>query len=220
MVVSDLAKMAGYPGMLDNRPELMEEVRLYRNPREREKIDNLAELFAVINTLQCLEKAYIRDSVKNKEYTAHCSKLLVQYKQAFKQVQGEEFPSVEAFMAKYRLDAPAALERIKEDRPINIKDDKGNTSKLIAEIVALFITAMDKLKLDIRFFIARLPGGVIVNIARSMDELHGDVKDLNDSLGRLSLLPPNWSGKTKISDWLDTLSSMQVLQDQDLEKSY
>ena len=29
-------------------------------------MDNLAELFAVINTLQCLEKAYIRDSVKNK----------------------------------------------------------------------------------------------------------------------------------------------------------
>ena len=54
-------------------------------------------------------------------------------------------------MAKYRLDAPAALERIKEDRPITIKDDKGNTSKLIAEIVALFITAMDKLKLDIRY---------------------------------------------------------------------
>ena len=29
------------------------------------------------------------------------------------QVQGEEFPTVETFMAKYRLDAPAALERIK-----------------------------------------------------------------------------------------------------------
>ena len=43
-----------------------------------------------------------------------------------------------------------------------------------------------------------------------MDELHGDVKDLNDSLGRLSLLPPNWSGKAKISDWLDILSGMQV----------
>ena len=59
-------RMAGYPGMMDTRPELLEEVRLYRNPREREKIDNLAELFAVINTLQCLEKAYIRDSLKNK----------------------------------------------------------------------------------------------------------------------------------------------------------
>jgi hypothetical protein len=26
-------------------------------------------------------------------------------------VQGDEFPTVERFMAKYRLDAPAALER-------------------------------------------------------------------------------------------------------------
>ena len=75
--------MASYNIGPDIRPELMEEVcsknrnpnlkvfcpmqvRLYRNPREREKIDNLAELFAVINTLQCLEKAYIKDSVKNK----------------------------------------------------------------------------------------------------------------------------------------------------------
>ena len=41
-------------------------MRLSRNPREREKIDNLAELFAVINTLQSLEKAYIKDSVNNK----------------------------------------------------------------------------------------------------------------------------------------------------------
>ena len=49
-----------------SRPELMEEMKLYRNPREREKIDNLAELFAVINTLQCLEKAYIKDSVQAK----------------------------------------------------------------------------------------------------------------------------------------------------------
>ena len=141
------------------RPELMEEVRLSKNPREREKYDNLvstlylkfskyikiwlgfgryekialnkvvlnrlflfqAELFAVLSTLQCLEKAYIRDSVGAKEYTANCKKLLVQYKAAFKQVQGEEFPSVEKFVKKYRLDCPAALERIKEDRPITIK---------------------------------------------------------------------------------------------------
>ena len=81
--------MAGVGYAPDVRPELMEEVskneniehgidpmlcyqvRLYRNPREREKIDNLAELFAVINTLQCLEKAYIRDSVKNKVKLDH-----------------------------------------------------------------------------------------------------------------------------------------------------
>lgn len=97
-------------------------------------------------------------------------------------------------MAKYRLDAPAAVEKIKEDRPITIKDDKGNTSKLIAEIVALFITTMDKLKLDIR----------------SMDDLHADLKDLGDNLGRLSLLPPGWGGRSKIVGWLKVLATMLV----------
>ena len=33
-------------------------------------------------------------------------------------------------------------------------------------------------------------GWHFISIFRSMDELHGDVKDLNESLGRLSLLPP------------------------------
>ena len=89
-------------------------------------------------------------------------------------MQGDEFPTVETFMAKYRLDAPAALERIKEDRPITIKDDKGNTSKLIAEIVALFITAMDKLKLDIR----------------SMDDLHAELKVKLNALNSFSLTTP------------------------------
>ena len=37
----------------------------------------------------------------------------------------------------FQLDCPAALERIKEDRPITIKDDKGNTSKCIADIVSV-----------------------------------------------------------------------------------
>lgn len=78
--------------MQDNHPELYEEVKLYRHAREREKYDNMAELYALINTLQNLEKAYIWDCVTPQEYTASCSKLLVQYKVAFKQVQSDEFP--------------------------------------------------------------------------------------------------------------------------------
>jgi len=191
------------PEMTANRPELMEEVKLYRNPREREKIDNLAELFAVINTLQCLEKAYIKDSVNAKDYTRACSKLLVQYKAAFKQVEGGEFPNVDTFINKYRLNAPAALERIKEDRPITIKDDKGNTSKLVAEIVANFITAMDLLRLEMD----------------AMDQLHGVIKDLHDNMSRLSLLPPGWEGKEKISHWLDTLNGMQASEKLDPDQS-
>jgi len=180
--------------MQDNRPELYEEVKLYRNAREREKYDNMADLYALINTLQNLEKAYIWDCITPQEYTASCSKYLVQYKVAFKQVQSDEFPTVDAFVKKFRLDCPAALERIKEDRPITIKDDKGNTSKCIADIVSLFITLMDKLRLEIK----------------AMDELHPELRDLVDTMNRLSLIPENFEGKDKVTTWLNTLNAMQA----------
>ncbi|XP_063975816.1 uncharacterized protein LOC135161823 [Diachasmimorpha longicaudata] len=176
------------------RPELYEEVKLYKNAREREKHDNQADLYAVVNTLQHLEKAYIRDCVTPKEYTAACSKLLVQYRAAFKQVQSDQFPTIDAFARAFRLDCPGALERIKEDRPITIKDDKGNTSKCIADIVSLFITLMDKLRLDIK----------------AMDELHPDLRDLLDTMNRLSILPSDFDGKTRVSDWLQTLNNMSA----------
>lgn len=63
----------------------------------------MAELYAVVSTLQHLEKAYMRDCVRAQEYTAACSRLLVQYKVAFKQVHADEFPNIEAFVAKYRV---------------------------------------------------------------------------------------------------------------------
>jgi len=179
---------------ISSRPELMEEIKLARNPREREKFDNLAELFAILTTLQCLEKAYIKDCVPAKEYTSHCSKLLMQYKTAFRQVKSDEVPDVETFSRKYRLDCPAALERIREDRPITIKDDKGNNGKLIAEIVALFITTMDKLRMEIK----------------SMDEHFQDCKDLCEALNTLSTLPSDYEGRVKVEKWLNILKSMNV----------
>ena len=45
----------------------------------------------------------------------------------------------------FQLDCPAALERIKEERPITIKDDKGNTSKAIADIVSVCKTIFSHL---------------------------------------------------------------------------
>ncbi|XP_055917679.1 vacuolar protein sorting-associated protein 28 homolog [Eupeodes corollae] len=179
---------------MQENPELYEEVKVFRNAREREKYDNMADLYAIINTLQNLEKAYIRDCITPQEYTAACSKFLVQYKVAFKQVQGDDFPTVDTFVKKFRLDCPAALERIKEDRPITIKDDKGNTSKCIADIVSLFITIMDKLRLKIK----------------TMDELHFELKDLVDTMNRLSLIPADFEAKAKVEGWLGTLNEMQA----------
>ena len=39
-------------------------------------------------------------------YTGACSRLLVQYKAAFKQVEGGEYPTVESFMKKNKVSFP------------------------------------------------------------------------------------------------------------------
>lgn len=202
--------------MQDNRPELYEEVKLFRHAREREKYDNMADLYAIINTLQNLEKAYIWDCITSQEYTAACSKFLVQFKVAFKQVQNDDFPTVDSFVKKFRLDCPAALERIKEDRPITIKDDKGNTSKCIADIVALFITLMDKLRLEIKAMdqVKNTKISLLLKIFQIdlyfFYQLHPEFKDLVDAMHRLSLIPEGFEAKTKVETWLTKLNSMQA----------
>nr|XP_002131096.1 vacuolar protein sorting-associated protein 28 homolog [Ciona intestinalis] len=179
------------------RPELYQEVKLYSNAREREKYDNLAELYSIIKTLQALEKAYIKDSITAKDYTGACSKMLEQYKVAFRQVK-TEVSTLDEFVKRYKLeDCHAALERIREDRPITIPDDGGNTSKCVADIVSLFITVMDKLRLDIR----------------AMDELHPDLKDLSESMSRMTTLPMNFEGRTKVQAWLTTFAGMAASDD-------
>ncbi|KAK2118471.1 Vacuolar protein-sorting-associated protein 28 [Saguinus oedipus] len=185
----------GAPG---NKPELYEEVKLYKNAWEREKYDNMAELFAVVKITQALEKAYIKDCVSPSEYTVACSRLLVQYKAAFRQVQGSEISSTDEFCRKFRLDCLLAMERFKEDRPITIKDDKGNLNRCIANVVSLFITVItviNKLCLEIH----------------AMDEIQPDLWELMETMHRMSHLPPNFEGRQMISQWLQTLSGMSAL---------
>ncbi|NXW11686.1 VPS28 protein, partial [Fregetta grallaria] len=175
------------------------------------RYDNMAELFAVVKTLQALEKAYIKDCVSPNEYTAACSRLLVQFKAALKQVQGSEISSIDDFCRKFRLDCPLAMERIKEDRPITIKDDKGNLNRCIADIVSLFITVMDKLRLEIRamdevgfIHVPREPrfgdAGVAAQPGFS-PQIQPDLRELMETMNRMSHLPPDFEGRQKVNQW-------------------
>ncbi|KAL7669816.1 hypothetical protein ACOME3_004762 [Neoechinorhynchus agilis] len=180
-----------------DRPELFEEVKLCSTHRERERYDNLADLYSLIVSLQALEKAYIKDCVEPKEYTSACSRLLTQYRAALKQAeQGVGgFRGIDEFVKKYRLNCPLALERISEGKPITIKNnDKCNTSKAIADIVSIFITLMDKLKLNVR----------------SNDMIQQDVRDLLEILNRLSIVPSSYIGKEKLHKWLCVLVEMDA----------
>ncbi|MCJ1410802.1 Vacuolar protein-sorting-associated protein 28, partial [Ptychographa xylographoides] len=48
-------------------------------PRERELYESLAEIYSIIITIDGLERAYIKDSVTEAEYTDTCQRLLKQY---------------------------------------------------------------------------------------------------------------------------------------------
>lgn len=59
---------------------LDEEVKLANNTAERDLFESLAEIYSIIVTLDALEKAYLRDSIPESEYTETCSRLIKQYK--------------------------------------------------------------------------------------------------------------------------------------------
>jgi len=57
-----------------------QEVRLASNAAERDLFESLAEIYSIIITLDALEKAYLKDSIDEGDYTETCSRLLKQYK--------------------------------------------------------------------------------------------------------------------------------------------
>ena len=59
---------------------LDEEVKLSTTAAERDLNESLAEIYSIIITLDALEKAYLRDSVSESDYTETCSRLIKQYK--------------------------------------------------------------------------------------------------------------------------------------------
>lgn len=66
---------------------LLQDVRLYENNRERERVDSLSELYAVLKSLECLETLFAGDYINHEEYAGECTKLLRQYKVIVKVVQ-------------------------------------------------------------------------------------------------------------------------------------
>lgn len=165
----------------------------------------MADLFALIQTLQCLEKAYIKDAVTAKEYTDSCSKLLAQISAAFNLVKSSSYPDIPTFMKEYYLDCPAALQRIEEGKPITVKDDQGNIKREIADVTSLYITLCDRLQMGMR----------------AKDELYPDLKCLSDVLDRMSNLPSDFEGKSKIDMWvreLDKLSAADTLEEEQVRE--
>eukprot|EP00124_Ichthyophonus_hoferi_P002541 Ihof_evm3s177 gene=Ihof_evmTU3s177 len=168
---------------------LAQEVRLYKNNQEREKYDNMADLFAIIQTMEHLEKAYIKDSITPREYTPACEKLIAQFKTCMNLLK-DDVPSLEAFMKEYKLSCPAALSRLNIGVPATVEHGgvgEGEQKKLtmyVAETVSCFITVLDMVKL-----------GML-----AVDDVHPRLNDLLESMNRIKSLPSDFLSKIKIRE--------------------
>ncbi|KAM0937015.1 putative vacuolar protein sorting-associated Vps28 [Dioscorea sansibarensis] len=200
------------------------EIRLWNDKREREMYDSFADLYAILKTMEKLEKAYVRDLVGSAEYEAECLKLIAQFRTLTASLAGA-VPSVDRFAEAYRIDCPAALHRlVTAGVPATVEHRSQSASAsgsaasaaVVAECVQHFITAMDSLKLNMV----------------AVDQVHPLLSDLSSSLLKLgaNLLPPDFEGKVKLKEWIARLAKMRAadeLTEQqarqllfDLESSY
>ncbi|KJE91267.1 vacuolar protein sorting-associated protein 28 [Capsaspora owczarzaki ATCC 30864] len=182
------------------QPELMQEVKLYTTAKERELYDNMADLFAIIQTLNYLEKAYVRDSISPSEYTPACEKLIAQFRTA-KSMLKDQVPSIEKFMGDYKLSCPAAYQRLQIGVPATVEHggtgestSARNAAVHVAETVQSFITLMDSIKLQMS----------------AVDELHPQLNDLLGSMNKLPSLSADWEGKVNLREWLAKMNAMQA----------
>lgn len=202
------------------------EVKLWNDKREREMYESFADLYAIIKTTEKLEKAYVRDLVPSADYEAECLKLIAQFKTLSTSLR-DAVPSVERFAEAYKMDCPAALNRLLvsgvpatvEHRMAAMSASAGaaaSSAAAVAECVQHFITAMDSLKLNMV----------------AVDQVYPLLSDLSGSLAKLGggILPPDFEGRVKVKDWLARLSKMgaadELTEQQarqlhfDLESSY
>ncbi|KAL0712750.1 hypothetical protein Bca4012_019728 [Brassica carinata] len=190
------------------------EVKLWHDKREREMYENFSELFAIIKATEKLEKAYIRDLISPSDYESECNKLILHFKTLSATLR-DTVPSIQRFADTYRTDCPSALYRLATSGvPATVAASTSNSTSIVAECVQNFITSMDSLKLNMV----------------AVDQVYPLLSDLSASLNRLSILPPDFEGKTKMKEWLSRLSKMgaadELTQQQsrqlhfDLESSY
>ncbi|KAF8766135.1 hypothetical protein HU200_007632 [Digitaria exilis] len=178
------------------------EVKLWNDKRERELLESYADLYAIIKATEKLERAYVRDLVSAADYEAECLKLISQFNSLSSSLAGAV--TVPRFVQAYRLDCPAALNRLLQSGvPATVELRAASNSSApaaaaasaasIAHCVQTFITAMDAVKLN-----------MLAN-----DQVRPLLQDVATSMARLGpLLPPDFEGKVKVNEWLGKLHKM------------
>jgi len=189
---------------------LDEEATLSTTRAQRELHESLQELYAILRTLEFLEKAFIKDSIPASSYAPTCQRLLGQWKTILaNETVNKEFGSLEAFKARYDVDLPHATRRLITGIPATVEHPDssspfppqnstpissappGPSALAAAEATQHFITFMDALRLEYR----------------AKDELHPLLANVITSVDAVTQ-GKEFSGRADIVKWLITLNGL------------
>ncbi|KAK3624609.1 Vacuolar protein-sorting-associated protein 28 [Elasticomyces elasticus] len=194
---------------------LDQEVKLADNAAERDLHESLAELYSIIITLDALEKAYMRDSIRESEYTDTCDRLLRQYKRNLAdETVAAAFGGLEEFKAEWDLEVPKATERLRIGLPATVETAPSNShhrntlstasagqstppvnATHIVSASENFITLFDAVRMNML----------------SKDTLHPILVEIIQAVNRVT--DRDFESKGKIVQWLITLNQMRAAEE-------
>lgn len=171
----------------------------FSNAAEREKLEQQANLFAILRVLEALEVAFARNIVRDADYEVECQRLLGQQKLAYEMVKADIREDLEGFAREYDLKCESALLRIKEGHPGTAKyapaaAEKEGTVKIASSAAVLLVTILDTLSLD----------------RKAKDEIFPPLGDLQVCLKKLTNFPQDSPTALFVEKWIAKFNRMQA----------
>lgn len=208
------------PPEAPTRARLESVLSSYLSRSELDKLEEHADLYAILKTTEKLERAYVRDAVSAAEYGPECAKLIAQFRTLWEAARGN-VGGVHGFAAKHRLAIPYATKRLLGSGvPATVEYGDSHfgregveasaasgglaggpgaggpepqaTGAAIAETVQYFITSMDSLKLNMT----------------AIDQVYPILTSLQAAVAKVPGIARNSSGRASIAKWVDKLHDM------------
>ncbi|OCK85571.1 vacuolar protein sorting-associated protein-like protein Vps28 [Lepidopterella palustris CBS 459.81] len=182
---------------------LDEEAKLSTTSAERDLYDSLAEIYSIVVTLDALEKAYLKDSIPESEYTETCSRLLKQYKSNLaNETVARAFSDLETFKREWDMECPRATERLRVGIPATVEQPSHKPATqgsdadatLVVAATENFITLLDAIKI-----------GLV-----EKDTLHPLLVEIIQAVNKVT--DKDFESKGKIVQWLITLNQMRAAE--------
>ncbi|CBX97646.1 hypothetical protein IAQ61_001141 [Plenodomus lingam] len=189
---------------------LDEEVKLSTTNAERDLNDSLAEIYSIIITLDAIEKAYLKDSIAEADYTETCNRLLKQYKSNLaNDTVANAFGDLDKFTKEWHMECPRALERLRVGIPATVEQGPSKPSQqgdfadatLVMNATENFITLLDAIKI-----------GLV-----EKDTLHPLLVEIIQAVNKVT--DKDFESKGKIVQWLITLNQMRASEKLDDEQA-